>query len=144
MFSLPPSHTQFTLPFKVFHGLKCAIETPKWTIRQGRGWMNVSPADYGYIHGYMGADGDEIDCYLGPNLESKTVYVIDQNKYPSLVGFDEHKCMLAYDSREQALEDYFLGHTHGSLIFRGVSTMSIPIFKQWLEIGDLSKPLSDG
>lgn len=142
MFSLAPSHSQFSLPIKTFHGLKCAIETPKWSIRQGHGWMNVSPADYGFIHGYTGADGDEIDCYLGPNLESNKIWVVDQNRMDHSGQFDEHKCMLGYDRREDAIADYYAGHTHASTIFRGIHYMSVPIFKRWLKIGNLQQPLT--
>ena len=143
MFSLPPVNNPRSLLSKRLIGnLSCVVETPQYGVRSGPGWMNVSPADYGFIEGFMGADGDEIDCYIGPNESSSLVYVIDQNEYPGLVNFDEHKCMLGYTSKQEALDDYYAGHTHGSLIFRGLTTMSMKDFLVWLKSGDLKQPLS--
>lgn len=129
-----------SLPTKKFHGLTIVIETPKFEMRQGPGWMSSPPADYGYILDTTGADGDEMDCYLGPNPESNIVYVVDQNKMDS-PEFDEHKCMLGYKSMSQAKKDYYDGHTHGVKIFRGITAMTIKVFKAWLQHGDISKPI---
>jgi hypothetical protein len=127
------------LPSKEFQGLKVEIETPAYELRFGKGWMGAPPADYGYIVDTTGADGDEMDCYLGPNPQGK-IFVVNQNKMDSPV-FDEHKCMLGYDSLEQAKEDYLAGHTSGHSIFRSITQMTIDKFKHWLEHGDVSQPL---
>jgi len=52
--------------------------------------------DYGYIEGTVGADGDEVDCYLGPDTQSKVVFVVDQGRLGDSSEFDEHKVFLGY------------------------------------------------
>jgi hypothetical protein len=145
-FSLPPIGVPVTeshLQIKNFHGLECVVETPQYEMREGRGWMNSSPADYGYIKGFMGADGDEMDCYIGPNLNSTSVFVVDQKKVHS-DRFDEHKCMIGYDSEEQALEHYMDGHDSSHRIFLHITPMTLQEFVQWLNDGDHNTPLHKG
>lgn len=133
-----------TLPTKKFQGMTIVIETPKGTIRSGRGpegeWSNVSPADYGFIEGTRGADGDEMDCYLGPDSSSEVVYVADQNRMES-PKFDEHKCFLGYSSITEAKRAYLLGHSHGSKILRHITPMRMAKFKQWLKYGNHDSPV---
>lgn len=131
-----------TMPSKAFWSLLCVIETPKWSVRQGKNWMNVSPADYGYISGFMGADGDEMDCYLGEDLDSDRVFVIDQNRIGDRKTFDEHKCMLGYHDKDAAIQDFLMGHNLGAKIFRGVTELSIWDFINWLKNGNHMVPLS--
>lgn len=130
-----------SLPTKSFHDMKLVIETPKDGMRQGPGWMSSPPADYGYILDTTGADGDEMDCYLGPNPESSIVYVVDQNRMDDSTEFDEHKCMLGYDSKAEAKADYIAGHTSGDKIFRNITVMPLSQFKRWLKDGDISRPV---
>lgn len=139
MFSLPPATLSSS---GYFQGLPYVVETPKYGIRSGKTWMNVSPTDYGYICGFEGADGDDIDCYIGPDPESRVVYVVDQNKIESS-NFDEHKCMLGYSSQSAALIDYMAGHTEGYKIFRAITPLNIDKFKEWLCDGNLKKPISE-
>ena len=80
MFSLPPVEVGSISASYMIGPLECKIETKKNETRSGKGWMNVSPADYGYISGYVGADGDFIDCYVGSNEDSRKVFVVDQNR----------------------------------------------------------------
>jgi hypothetical protein len=139
MISLPPGSPIRTGQTKSFHGLTLVIETPQHEMREGKGWMNASPAHYGYISGYIGADGDDIDMYLGPNEDSDTVWVIDQNRMDFSGRFDEHKCMLGYDDEKEALTDFMQGHTDGNRIFSSIRMMPMKKFKQWLENGDLKE-----
>ena len=122
------------------HGLKCVIETPQFTLRVGKDFINPSPAHYGYIKGFRGADGDDIDCYIGARPLSRLVYVIDQNRIWSPV-FDEHKVMLCYGSKSEALKDYYFGHNAARRIFRAITTLHIDEFKYWLRHGNLKIPI---
>ena len=140
-FSLPPTGVVSLLPSVQVGPFDCRIETRKYEVRSGKGWMNVSPADYGYIDGYIGADGDFIDCYIGPNPDSRMVYVVDQNRRSDYRNFDEHKCMLGYDSQEEALSDFIKGHHEGRQILRAITPMTFSRFLYWLNNGDLTKPL---
>jgi phage-related protein (TIGR01555 family) len=123
-----------------YHGLDVVIETPKGQRRQGKEWRWTIPADYGYIAETKGADGDEIDCYVGPNPESPMVYVVDQSKLYS-DRFDEHKVMLGYQTEDEARSAYLAGHTNGREIFRGITPMTMDEFKAWLERGERKRPL---
>ena len=121
--------------------LLCAIEYPKGTIRGGKTWRSESPADYGYIFGHIGADGDEIDCYIGDCLESQRVYVVNQTRIHALDTFDEHKVMLGFASKEEALATYMAGHDRSTDIFHSMVDLSMQNFIRWLNHGDLTLPL---
>lgn len=124
-----------------YYGLSIYIETLKESLRKGNDWASRTPAHYGFIQGYFGADGDEMDCYLGPDLKTGKVYIVDQNRIGS-DKFDEHKCMIGYRSQEEALNDYFAGHNKGKVIFRGVTQMTPWQFHTWLRFGNHKVPLS--
>lgn len=123
------------------HQLQYVIETPKGTLRIGHGWQRRMPADYGYIVGFTGADGDEIDCYLGPNPWSQIVYVVDQNQINSKI-FDEHKCLIGFASESEAKRCYLMGHHMGDKIFRGIKALSMREFINWLQRGNLTQPIT--
>jgi len=125
---------------KQYHGLDVVIETPKGQRRVGLWWRHTLPADYGYIESTTGADGDEMDCYVGPDVESPLAFVIDQNKLDS-DRFDEHKVMLGYNSMDEAKQAFLQGHNYGKQIFRGITPMTMIDFKRWLAKGDRKKPL---
>ena len=79
------------------HGLDVTIENPKGSFRTGvhagKPWRVRMPADYGYIRGTTGADGDHVDCFVGPDEKSEKVFVIDQKDLKT-GAFDECKCIL--------------------------------------------------
>ena len=133
-------------------GLNISIENDKGSRRgekdqQGIKWDVKMPGPYGYIRGTIGADGDQVDCYLGKHPESKTVWVIDQNrvsKKGKVKGFDEHKCGLAYLSLKKFLKDYLKSHFdgHGHDRLGDVVELSMKEFKAWLKSGDTKSPLA--
>lgn len=62
-------------------------------------------ADYGYIPGTEErSDNMELDVYLGPNKESRKVFIIKQFSRES--QYDEEKIMLGYDTVQEAQDDY--------------------------------------
>lgn len=130
-----------------FHGLLISIENEKGSERSGTGpggrrWTCRVPAAYGYIRGTEGADGDHVDCYLGPNPESHVVFVVDQID-PKSGEFDEHKCLLGFKSEPEALKVYDAGFSDGSGPRRrkGIQTLSLHAFKKWLQNGNTKAPL---
>lgn len=137
MASLPAS---IATDFYYYYGLTLYVESRADDYRYGRGWITKMPVDYGYILGHIGADGDEMDCYIGPYLKTGSVYVVDQNRLDS-DRFDEHKCMIGYLSERSALMDYMAGHHRSREIFRGITRMTALEFHNWLRTGDLNKPL---
>lgn len=133
-------------------GLPISIENAKGSRRGSKGqskWEVRMPAVYGYIKGFIGADEDHIDVYVGNKPHSPMVYVIDQGNTDrqsgKLTGFDEHKCMIGYKSPQKAVRDYRKSHSDASAINRiiAVTCLSMLDFKNWLKDGDLEKPISD-
>lgn len=123
-------------------GLEIAIENPKGGTRSGvdkggKRWTVTMPAHYGYVKGTEGKDGDHVDCYIGPKPDSSTVWVVDQVDAGSK-KFDEHKCLLGYDSKDDALADYKRAFSDGKGADRigSVTAMSMTDFKDWLRNGN--------
>lgn len=121
-------------------GLMLAIENPRGTIRQGmdidgNSWSSKMPHHYGYIKGVMGADGDELDCFVGPNLHSDRVFVINQNE-PRSGEFDEHKVMLGFDSADEAKQAYHAAYQTDWKGFGDIVECSMDEFKSWIKSTD--------
>jgi phage-related protein (TIGR01555 family) len=117
-------------------GLQCVIETAKGEQRLGYGWADVMPCNYGYITGTSSAEGEreQMDCFVGDDLTSDRVWIIDQIN-PGTAHFDEHKVMLGFSSRDDALQTYHAAFGDGSGPARvgTVREMSIGTLKRWLE-----------
>jgi hypothetical protein len=102
---------------KHIQGLNITIETARGETRFGAGpdgepWLVTMPADYGYLKWTNGADGEQLDCYIGPNPESPLAWVIDQIRLGS-GAFDEQKAMLGFTTRAEAVKAYELGFSDG-------------------------------
>ena len=134
-------------------GLSITIENAKGSKRgekdaSGKGYEVTMPAAYGYIRGYIGADGMQIDCYLGKHPKSVVVWVVDQDKFTidgEDKGFDEHKIMLAYKTLDRVIKDYLKSHFDGLGHERiaAITQMNYDELKRWLNKGDLTKPVSE-
>jgi hypothetical protein len=129
-----------------FHGLPISIETPKGATREGKdpsgkAWRCTMPADYGYIKRTEGADGDHVDVFVGPDRDSRMVFIINQNDHRT-GHFDEHKAMLAYSSERAAVADYVKAFSDGKGHdrIRSVEPMSLDAFKHWLKRGRTKSP----
>lgn len=125
------------------HDLQIVIENPQGTERRGYGWTVKMPADYGYVRRVDGADGDALDCYIGPRPDSTQVFIIDQRRLQD-GEFDEHKVMLGYLAQETAMDDYILGYTDGKGQDRmmACTPATMDEFREWMKTGDLTKPYS--
>jgi len=131
-----------------FGGLAIALENRKGHWRHGvdtdgKQWRAKLPADYGYIKRTTGADGDHVDCYVGPHKDSHVAFVVDQYD-PKTKKFDEHKCFLGFRNEDEAQSTYDAGFSDGSGPRRRgqVHTMSLRRFKEWLDGGDTESPMS--
>ena len=116
-----------------FAGLKISIENRKGSIRRGvdsdgHKWAIKMKYDYGYIRETEGVDGDHVDCYLGDNENARNVYIIHQ-KIPGTDTYDEDKCMLGFNTLEEAKRAYFSQYDKSGF-FGGVDTVPIEIFKE--------------
>jgi len=128
------------------HGLDIAIENERGSTRSGVGrdgkrWSVTMPAAYGYIKRTEGADGDHVDCYVGPHQGSQRVFVIDQRDADTK-RFDEHKCFIGFGSEEQVRATYKRAFSDGRAHERigHIREFSIEQFKDWLK-SDTTKPV---
>ncbi|MWV17577.1 hypothetical protein F3I16_16160 [Pseudomonas sp. L-22-4S-12] len=128
------------------HGLELSIENPRGSERSGQRpdgseWRHTMSDHYGYIRRTTGADGEQVDVYLGPQEESDQVFVVDQlNQQDG--SFDEHKVMLGYPDEESAVAAYRSNFDADWQVGK-VSAMPVTEFKGWLKGGDLAKPAAD-
>lgn len=116
---------------KKTRGLDIVIENPKGSIRHGKEWAQKMAHDYGYIEGTVGADGDEVDVFVGPDPESDTLYIIDQNKASG--EFDEHKVMLGFSNIAEAKDAYHANYPEGWDGFKCINEIPVERFWDWYE-----------
>ena len=128
-------------------GLDISIENPKGTVRSGRApdgteWSVVMPAAYGYARKTIGADGDQIDVYLGDNPASDKIFVVDQVDADSQ-RFDEHKAFIGFDSLEQVAQTYDAAFDDGRGPERrkDIAELTTEEFKEWVNKDDTTKPV---
>jgi hypothetical protein len=127
-----------------FDGFDVTIENPRGSIRSGENqegekWSNVMPADYGYFKGTIGKDKDHIDTFMGENLESDKVYVVDQVNEDG--SFDEHKVMMGYNSLSEARNAYMEAY---DVDWQGLGTITRTTkdgLKEWFK-GNTKKPFA--
>lgn len=126
------------LPAYAVCGVQVSIENMRGTIRSGPGWRVEMPADYGHIPCVDSAEGDMewMDAFVGPDRDSGDVWIIDAID-PRTGKFDEHKCMLGFNSEEQA-RACFSDAYHDEAVRRvgGVTHMDKEAFQAWLRSGD--------
>ena len=118
-----------------WNGLKISIENKKGSIRRGvdkdgHQWATKMHFDYGYIRGSEGTDGDHVDCYLGDNMDAKKVYIVHQND-PVTHKYDEDKCMLGFDTLEDAKKAYLMQYDRPGFLGK-IDTMDFDEFKEFI------------
>lgn len=118
-------------------GFDITIENPKNSYRQGvdpdgKKWKTKMYYDYGYFKHTLGKDGDAIDVFIGDNLKSDKIFVVDQ----FLSGeFDESKVMLGFNTEKEAKEGYLKNYEKDWKGFKKITEVSIDVFKEWLYDG---------
>ena len=118
-------------------GLKINIENLKGSVREGTGpngktWKTKMHFHYGEIEKTKGVDRDKLDVYIGPNPNSKRVFIVHQNHpgdHPTKAGkYDEDKVMLGFVSPEDAKRAYLKQYDRKDF-FRSMTEMDIGQFK---------------
>lgn len=129
-------------------GIPFVMENPVGSIRRGvdgngKAWESKLPADYGYVSRTVGADGDQVDAYVGPDHNSQRAWVIDQID-PKTGRLDEHKMMLGFSSPEAAIAAYDGAFSDGSGPSRRAAATETTItdLKRWLADGDTKQPFA--
>lgn len=121
------------------HGLDITIETPKGAERSGVGadgepWSVTSPAHYGYFKKSEGADGEQVDVYVGDDPASDRVFIVSQVD-PDTNEFDEHKVIMGVRTLDEAEDIYREGFSdgRGGARMGSIEEMSVAEFEGWLE-----------
>lgn len=132
----------------VLQGLDLSLENAKGSMRRGQDkdgkeWEVKLPAHYGYIKGTEGKDKDHIDVFIGEMPESEKVYVVNQDKMDG--GFDEHKVMLGFEERADAIQHYDDAYSDGlgEKLRGSVVSTTMEKFKAWLKDGEHKKPFKE-
>lgn len=117
-------------------GLDITIENAKGSKRSGKdadgnAWEVTLNNHYGYFKRTEGKDGDQVDLFIGDQPTSQKVFIIDQVD-PVTGMFDEHKVMLGFSTKEEAISNYNANYTEGWQGAGAVTEMSIDQFKEWL------------
>jgi hypothetical protein len=106
----PPSPNRDPYPYAGqlnYGGLHILVENPAGSIRRGRDagkpWAQKMTAHYGEIAGTIGADGDPVDVFVGPQAGAPIAYVI-HSKIPGTEVFDEDKVIVGCPSMAAAEE----------------------------------------
>lgn len=117
------------------HGLELEVETPRGAVRSGEGWAVALPADYGFVKDVEGADGDEVDCFIGPKPAATDAYVFNTLE-PESGAFDEHKIFLGFGSKDEAMDCFKRAYTDDAVPrVASVHKVSIDELKRWLASG---------
>ena len=117
-----------------FQGIKIAIENRKGSIRQGEGYDGEEFKTkmfypYGFIINALGADGDDIDVFVGPNKKSNKVFIVRQQ----IDGkYDEDKVMFGFDNEFHA-RDAYLAHFDTHKYLGPITEMTVDDFKEFLK-----------
>ncbi len=116
-------------------GIAVTIENRAGSIRAGKNsegtpWRIRLTYDYGFFPGTTGADGDEIDCFLGPDPEAATAFVI-RTATPDDPLLHEEKVMLGFADEFEARKAFLENYTDPSF-FAGISPLSMDELRAWL------------
>lgn len=129
------------------NGFDITIEQPSGSVRSGKDangkeWSVTMNNTYGYIRGTESVDGDHIDVFLGPDMNSDMVYVVDQVNTDG--SFDEHKVMMGFSSLEDARSAYLSNYEEGWQGLGNITGVALDEFKKWIDSSKRkTKPFSE-
>ncbi len=118
-----------------FQGLDISVEHDKGMVRE---WVDGATGEkgqtkmsypYGYICRTEGADGEQVDVYVGPNEDSDKVYIVHQMKAPKFDRYDEDKTMVGFTSAKEAKAAY-LAHYNDDRFFGTMTVTTVDDFKR--------------
>ena len=123
-----------------FQGLDIRVENPTGTLRSGvapngQTWETSMEADYGYIAGTEGKDGEDVDVFVGPDKDAQSAYIITIMKPPTFENIDEQKVMLGYNTGAEA-KRAFMRHYDSPKFFGSMTAMTMTYFKKKIKESD--------
>ena len=118
------------------------IENPAGSTRKGvdaggKAWSTTMANAYGEIKGTESTDGDPLDVFLHNDMDQwngRKVFVVDQTNTDGT--FDEHKVMLGFNDRDEAMGAYLANYdatwaqTHPGL---RITETRVEDFNKWVE-----------
>lgn len=121
-----------------FQGLPIAIENRKGSVRSGvdrdgKPWRTVMKLPYGYVKGTKGADGEEVDVYVGPHKDATHAFVVHQHKSTGK-GYDEDKVLLGLRNLKEAVKNY-LAHYNSKKFLGPVKAVPMDRLKELFASG---------
>jgi hypothetical protein len=129
-----------------WRGLEIAIENPKGSERKGCSpsggeWHQTMACHYGYFRRTEGADGDQLDVFIGTHPDSDFVLVIKQIHQDGSKEFDEFKVVIGCLNRKQAKKLYLANYPAGWKCGPAAG-MTVELFKRWIAKGGAVKAKS--
>lgn len=129
----------------VYQGIPLAIENQKGSVRQGvdsdgKKWRTVMKVPYGYIKGTSGADGEEVDVFVGPSKHAPNAFVVHQRKADG-TGYDEDKVIFGVKD-EAAARKLYLAHYNDPKFLGPISEVPMEKLKGLVEEGKQMKKIS--
>lgn len=127
-----------------WNGLAITIENPKGSYRSGtdetgKPWKTKLYSHYGYINRTEGNDGDHIDVFVGPHLDSDIIFIINQIN-PNTGQFDEHKCMIGFINESDAKSGYLANYEKGWKGMDSIRPLTLERFKEWINHESKNSP----
>jgi hypothetical protein len=102
--SLPKTDDDTPIKRTIFwKGFEIGLQYQPFDLRHEK----LLPCGYGEIVGTNGQDGMALDCYVGSNLDSDRVFVIDQLNAQT-GEFDEHKLFIGFDDDAATIKNLFV------------------------------------
>lgn len=123
----------FALRPIAWRGLTLVIENEAGSLRSGTKpdgstWETVMAHPYGYAKDSEGVDGDEVDIFIGPDLDTaEEVYVVHQRKVGDWERYDEDKCMVGWVN-EAAAREAFLANYDDPRFLGPITAMPVAEF----------------
>lgn len=127
-----------------------ALENASGGVRRGKtdtgeDYEAKMPVDYGYVKGTKGADGQPIDVFMGPVVDSPEVFIIN-TKDTENGRFDEHKFMLGFPDEGIAQRTFeaSYGDNNGASRIRSITPIDIEQFDGIVKLAQkepLTKPI---
>ncbi len=113
------------------------VEVPRGGTRKAKdgSWTVPNmPSHYGHFNGTKGADGEEVDVYLGGHPNETVAWVIDQVDAKTK-EFDEHKVMAGFASRDEAVKAYGRSFSDGKGAQRmgHITPVHVADLKPWVK-----------
>ena len=116
-----------------WHGFDVSIENAAGTYREGLDndgtpFRVKMRHDYGYLRRTEGADGEQLDVFVGKHPDAKHVHVIHTMKAPDFKEYDEDKCFLDFESPHHAMQAFFANYGDRPQHYGSIESMDVEQF----------------